>query len=116
MAQQLSVSASKPKVMHPSESILFGADFTKLLVANETLSGTPTVTDASGLLTISAVAINAATFVNDDGVTVAINCGVQFRVVATNGVAGTTYPLKVQCATNQSNTRVLICNLQVQSS
>jgi len=114
MTASLSTSAALPKVKHSSESLLFGVDFTKLLVAGETLIGTPSVTAAPAGLTISAQAVNSQAFTNDDGVAVAIGAGAQFRAAA--GVSPTDYALTVTCGTSAGNTRTVVCTLQVRDS
>jgi hypothetical protein len=109
----LATSARHSKVKHPLESIDFSADFTLLLAAAETLSGTPTITGA-GDLTITAKAVNGSTFINDPdegGGTVQIGCGVTFHVAG--GTDGTTYMLTVSCGTNQGRTRAMVCQLIV---
>lgn len=122
MPTSLSVAASKPKVKHSEESIKFGFDFTKLLRTGEALTGTPTVTctavtGSGGTvndLTIASIAVNAAAFDNDEGGSVAIGDGVQARI--SGGVDGCDYTLECKPATDQSDTRVLICTLQVRDS
>lgn len=109
----LTVKAASPRVKHPNESILFGADFTRLLATGETLSA-PAVAVSPAGPTITAIAVNTATFVNDDGETVAIGQGVRFRVAG--GTAGTDYTLTVDAATSAGNTRTIVCELQVRTS
>src|SRR5437764_15407603 len=110
MAASLSTAASFPKVKHSTESILFGVDFTKLLAAGEALTGTPAVTGGTGL-TLGAPLVNTSAFANDEGASVAIGAGVQIRI--SGGAAPTDYALCVSCATNQGNTRTVVCTLQV---
>jgi hypothetical protein len=114
MSASLSVSAVRPKVKHPAESILFGVDFTRLLVSGETLSGVTSVAAAPTGPTISSLAVNAAPFDNDDGATVAVGKGAQFRVAG--GSAGTDYSLTVTVTTTAGNTRVAVCLLQVRDN
>lgn len=108
------VSAVAALVKHPSESILFAVDFTEILGSSETLSGTPTVTEPTGDLTLSAKAVNSATVVDDEGNTIAVGKAVQFRCAG--GTAATDYAITVSCATTDSDTRVGICKLYVRSS
>jgi hypothetical protein len=113
MSASLSTAASFPKVKHSTESILFGVDFTKLLAAGESLTGTPAVTGGAGL-TLGGPIVNTSAFINDDGATVAIGAGVQVRI--SGGTSPTDYPLTVSCATNLGNTRTVVCTLQVRDS
>ena len=114
MVANLSTSASAPKVKHSTESILFGVDFTPLLSPGETLAGTPIVNASPTGLSISSQAVNAATFPNDEGGTVAVGCGARFRIVG--GTDGTNYLLTVIASTTAGNTRTAVCILQVRDS
>ena len=125
----LSAAASKPKMKTPGESILFGFDFTRLLVGTEVISSATSVTCIAAEQTITdgaAVATsdlsggtisgakNSSTFDNDEGGTVAVNCGVQARI--TGGVDGGDYTIRCRVATDASNTRDIIGTLQVRDS
>lgn len=114
MSASLSVSAVRPKVKHPNESILFGVDFSRLLVSGETLSAVSGVASAPAGLTITSPAVNAAAFDNDEGGTVSIGKGAQFR--AAGGSAATDYALTVTVTTTVGNTRVAVCQLQVRDN
>jgi len=111
MSASLSVSAIRPLVKHPDESILFGVDFTPLLAADEILSTVVGVSAALTGLALSSQAVNAAAFPNDEGGTVAIGKGVRFR--AAGGTTGSDYVLTVTATTSTGNTRVVVCTLQV---
>jgi hypothetical protein len=113
MPASLTTSAAFPKVKHSTESIPFGVDFTKLLAAGELLTGTPWVTGGMGL-TLGGPIVNSAAFMNDDGAVVAIGAGVQVRISA--GVSPTDYTLTIGCATSQSNTRTVVCMLQIRDA
>ncbi len=126
MPASLSTSANAPKVKHSAESVLFAVDFTKLLIAGETLTGTPTVTltsyasppgstpvttgNTSPALTIGSPTVNVAPFFNDASVQVAIGAGVLIRISV--GLSPTDYVLTVTCATTAGNTRTIVCLLQ----
>jgi hypothetical protein len=114
MSASLSVSAVRPKVKHPGESILFGVDFSRLLVTGETLSTVSGVAATPAGLTISSQAVNAAAFDNDEGGSVSIAKGAQFRVAG--GAAGSDYALTVTVTTSAGNTRVAVCQLQVRDN
>lgn len=111
MSASLSVAASRPKVKHPDESLLFGVDLTKLLSTGETLSSVVSVTAVPAGLTINSLAVNAAAFDDDEGGTVAVGNGARFRAAA--GTAGVDYALTVTVTTSAGNTRVVVCTLQV---
>ena len=117
MSIGLSTSATRPKVKHSTENILFGVDFTALLQSGETLTGTPTVTNATvttPALTLGSPIVNTSAFTNDDGATVAIGTGVQVRI--SSGLSPTDYVLTVTCGTSNSNTRTMVCTLQSRDS
>ncbi|HEY2250892.1 MAG TPA: hypothetical protein VGH74_07510 [Planctomycetaceae bacterium] len=100
-------------MIHPLESILYGVDFTPLLVSGELLTGTPTVAPVTGL-TIGAPVVNTATFRNDAGILVAIGAGVQVRI--SGATDATDYTVTVSCATTTGNTRAVACPLECRAS
>lgn len=127
MAASLSVAASRPKVKSTGESILFGWDFTKLLVAAETISSVTSITCTAASqsitsgatvattdLTIGTGTVNAATFLNDEAGEVGISRGVQGRLSV--GIHGGDYTLRCRVATSLSNTRDIYASLQVRDS
>jgi hypothetical protein len=114
MSGSLSTSAARPKVKHSTENILFGVDFSKLLQAGETLTGTPSVSQPSGLSVSGSPLVNTAPFTNDDGATVAIGNGVQVRI--SGGTSPTDYVLTCTCGTSAGNTRTVVCTLQVRDT
>ena len=110
----LSVAAERVLVKHPSESVLFGVDFGKLLASGETLSGV-TVTASPAGLTIGSPAVQVSAFVDEfTGLTVAANEGAKVRI--SSGTAGIDYTLTVTGTTSASNTRVFVATLQVRAS
>jgi hypothetical protein len=81
-------------------------NYTDDLDTTETLS-TPTVTGSSDLtLTSSDVVVNTATYVDDEGNTVAVGKAVFFSVAA-GTVAGSPYTLTVTANTNRTPAQVL---------
>jgi hypothetical protein len=48
----LSVAAERPLVKHPSESVLYGLDFGKLLASGEALSSVSVSASPSGSMTL----------------------------------------------------------------
>lgn len=128
MAASLSIAAMRIKVKGTGESILFGWDFTKLLVSGETLSSvtsitctaaSQSITDGATVattdLTLAAGSVNSsATFANDEGGTVAISSGVQGRI--SGGVHGGDYTIRCRVATSASNTRDIYGTLQARDS
>ena len=114
MLASLSVSASRPKVKHPGESILFGVDLSRLLATGESLSTVSALTALPSGLTLSGQAVNGTSFADDEGGTVAVGKGAQFRVAG--GSAGVDYTLTVTVTTTAGNTRVAVCVLQVRDT
>ena len=114
MPASLSVSASRPRVKHSGESLLFGVDFSRLLVSGETLSAVGSVSATPSGLSISGQTVNSQAFDNDEGGQVAAGKGAQFRI--TGGTAGNDYTLTVTVTTTAGNTRVAVCLLQVRDT
>jgi hypothetical protein len=112
-AINLTTKAKDPKCKHPSESILFGVDFTALLAVGETLTGTPSVTGQVNVSPTGPI-VNTSTFLNDAGATVAIGAGVQVRVAG--GTDSIDEFLIVSCGTSAGNTRVVLCPLEIRAS
>lgn len=111
MTQQL-ISA-EPVTKHPDETLIPGVDFTAFgLSSSETLTGTPSITPPTGITT-SSPSVNAATFTNKKGGTVAIGKGVVFTL--TGGTAGTDYDIEVSCGTSGGQMLVGICPVYVRS-
>jgi hypothetical protein len=114
MPASLSIAASRPKVKGSQESILFGFDFSKLLVTGETLTGVAGVSGSPAGLTIAAGSVNSAVFDNDEGGTVSIGKGVHVRI--SSGLDGTDYIVTCTVATSAGNTRIIKGTLQVRDS
>ena len=110
----LSIAATKILVKASTESILFGFDFGPLLNTGETLS-TITVTGSPSGLTIGTPTVKATSWVDYlTGETIAANEGAQCRI--SGGTAGSDYTLTATATTSDSNTRVIVCMLQVRDS
>lgn len=105
--------AIRPRVKTSRESILFGHDFTKLLQSGETFASCSVSVTASGL-TFGSPIVNTSTFVNDDGAIVAIGQGIQCRI--SGGADATDYTYTIQGVTSLSNTREMVCTIQVRDS
>lgn len=87
-------------------------NYTDDLDSAETLTG-PTVTGSTDLtLASSDVVVNSATYVDDEGNTVAIGKAVFFSVLA-GTVAGSPYTLRVTASTNSSPAQVLPYDLDL---
>lgn len=108
------VQCQVPKLKHPSESRVYGVDFTRLLAVGETLTGSPTVTVAPSGVTASGSVVNSSTFLDDDGVTIAVGKGVQVRLAG--GSDGSDYVVTISVGTSQSNTLVVVATLQVRAT
>ncbi len=85
-------------------------DSTSTFAVQEVLSGTPTVTESTGALTLSNKAINTRQL-EVDGIPTPPKTAVQFRT--TGGSSGTTYSIKVSCGTDRSATKVRVVKIQV---
>ena len=113
MASQ-SIAATRILVKGSGESILFGFNFGPLLASGETLSSVTIAGSPSGL-TIGSAAVQGTAFTDEfDGSTIAINEGCKVRI--SGGVALSDYTLTLTAATSASNTRVLVCTLQVRDT
>jgi hypothetical protein len=90
-----------PKRVRAGETVLIGVDCQYWgLASGVTLSG-PTTADADGL-TIASLAVNTATFQNDQKGTCAIGKGLQFLV--SGQVAGSEYTVVFSVATSNGQT------------
>ena len=91
-----------------SEARAVSIDYTDLLDSGEVLAGTPTVVEVgSSDLTLSNKARNSSGAVTILGDSVAVNSAVQFHV-ASGGVAGKRYTIKVTVSTNASTAQTFV--------
>ena len=112
MASQ-SIAATRVLVKGSGESILYGFDFGPLLASGETLSSV-SIAAVSGL-TIGSATVQTSSFTDEfDGSTIAANEGCKARI--SGGTALSDYTIVLTAATSASNTRVLVCTLQVRDS
>lgn len=95
----MSIEAPQLPDKSVGEVRLASVSFAGRLDAGVTLTGTPTVTDATGDLTISSASVSTGNL-TINGETVVTGDAVQFLV--TGGTAGTTYPIRISCATTSS--------------
>lgn len=87
-------------------------NYTDDLDSAETLAS-PTVTGSSDLtLTTSDVVVNSASYVDDEGTTVAASKAVFFSVLG-GSIAGSPYTLRVTASTNSSPAQVLPYDLDL---
>lgn len=108
------VKAIETHAQHSEESVLYNIDFTGNLAESETLTGSPSASiSPSTDVTLGTPAINVATFVNNDGDTVAVGKGVTVRVSTLTAV--TDYILKVKCSTTASNTYAVLCPIRCEA-
>ena len=91
-----------PKYVRAGESNIIGCDATRWLASGVTISSVAT-SDADGL-TIASLAVNAATFVNDEGGTCAIGKGFQF--LGSGQVAGTTYDVLIAMTLSSGEVKI----------
>ena len=92
-----------PKYVRAGESNIIGCDATRWLTSGVTISSVAT-SDADGL-TIASLAVNAATFTNDEGGTCAIGKGFQF--MGSGQAAGTTYDVLTALTLSNSEVKVV---------
>ncbi len=98
--------------LKPDSTISVGAsrilsiDLQKELTGDEVLTGTPTITEASGVLTLTNKAVSTAAL-TINGRACAIGKAVQCLVNASAAVAGTTYTLTISVATDSSPAETL---------
>ena len=101
-----------PIVLRPSSSIAVGAvrilsiDVQAELSGSETITGTPTITEATSVFTITNVSVSSAELTINDK-TVAIGKAIQCLVDATSAVDGTTYTLAISATTTSSPAETL---------
>lgn len=113
MSSWLSVSASRPLVKHPAESLLLGVHCGPLLGPGERLQGPLPVEAVPAGLGLGPVAVNAVPFPDGLGGLVPTGQGLQLRVAG--GEAGTDYRLTLGATTTAGNTRIAVCELRVRS-
>ncbi len=94
-----------------SEERNIALDIRGKLDAGEVLTGSPSVEEVTTTdLTLSNKALNT-TIITVNGLQVPISQAVQFKCVG--GVAGTTYTIRVSCATTSNPFQFLIENLHL---
>lgn len=93
-----------------SETRNVAVGFLGKLDSGELLTGSPTVTDASGDLTIDNEAVSSSAL-TIDSVSHLTGQAVQFNVAG--GAAGTTYTVKIVVATDGSPAQSLIANVRL---
>ena len=91
-----------------SEVRLVSVSFSGKLDENELLTGTPTVTDATGDLTLNNKAVNTAAL-KINRATVPVGEAVQFSVAG--GTAGEQYIINILCSTDSSPAETLEQNV-----
>ena len=111
----MTLVAAQIHAMTDGETRAAAVSFQDLLDDDELLTGTPTVVDLAGELTLASKAINTAAIpVRINGVfvwEVAIGKAVQFTV--TGGTAGTTYTIRVTCGSDGSPAQTVSRRVQV---
>lgn len=84
-------------------------NYTDWLDGSELLTGTPTVTESTTtVFTLSNKQVNTATYIENNGDTVAIGKAVQFQLVATSTpAAAATYTFVITVSTDAANPRTV---------
>ncbi|MGE4190745.1 MAG: hypothetical protein AB7G12_12715 [Thermoanaerobaculia bacterium] len=119
-----SVRILREKVKAPVEELDYGVDFTPVLRTGETIASITSITstpaedaELEGRLVIDdgdehvAPAINSATFLNDEGTTVALSKGVIFWVLG--GIDGVVYRINVRVVTSLGRKWKAVCILRI---
>lgn len=102
--------ALQKRVKTAGETRNVAVSFDDELDVDEQLTGTPTIVDVGGVLTLDNKVVSTAELeINDK--TVAIGRAVQFSVEG--GVAGTTYTVRITCTTTSTPTQTVIGKLYV---
>lgn len=106
------VTAGQSYKKHPDEVAGIIVSFAGKLRQGEVITGTPTVSTSAGP-TLSSASANTGP-VQVLGQTCPPGTAVTFTM--SGGTAGTTYSIKVTVSTSGSQTRVLICTIEVANS
>ena len=111
-AENVTSSRTIPDVGSKTESEvrLASVDFQGKLESGEALTGTVTVTDDSGTLTLANAAVNSAALVVN-GKDVAVGQGAIFKI--TGGTAGNTYTVKISVATDGTPAQTLNARIKL---
>lgn len=97
----MSIEAPELPAMSVGEDRLAAVSFAGKLDSGVLLTGTPTVTEATGTLTLSSKAVSTGNLtINNE--TVLTGQAVQFLVDAGNATAGTVYTIRIACATDST--------------
>ena len=105
------VFATQIRSKGASETRNVAVSYADKLEASELLTGTPTITDSTGDLTLSnkIVSTGALTI---NGVSVAAGLAVTFTCAG--GTANTTYDIRIQCATDATNAQAFDDSVQLE--
>lgn len=105
----MTVEAIQRHTVSVGETRLVRVNFADNLQSGVTLTGTPTVVEVTTTdLTLGSKSLNAATYTDDDGTTVAISNAVTFTV-AGGTAANSPYSILVTTATNSTPAETLKC-------
>lgn len=113
------VHYDRKRLIAPGETITFGFDLTDRLASGETLTAIDTALTedpASDDVTVAAASINASTFEDDDGATVAIGKGVQVAITIADDAEDADYEIEGLATTSDSNTVGVFGGINVRSS
>lgn len=95
------ITVREVKVKHSGETRNAAVAMSGCLDSGETLTGTPTITDAANVLTLTNKAVSGATL-TIDGVSVPAGEAVTFTVAG--GTDGTLYTITITCGTSAGQT------------
>lgn len=105
----MTVEAIQRHTVSVGETRLVRVNFADNMQSGVTLTGTPTVIEVTTTdLTLGSKALNAATYTDDDGSTVAVSHAVEFTV-AGGTTAHSPYSILVTASTNSTPAETLKC-------
>lgn len=109
----MSNTIQKIECMTAGETRNAAVDFTNKLDSGELLTGTPTITASSTLLTLSNKVVNTAAL-TINGSTVSIGQAVQFAVAASTSSPEARYSVTITTVTNSTPAQTFIATLGIQ--
>ena len=105
------VYATQIRVKGSDETRNVAISYVDKLESSELLTGTPTITDSTGDLTLSNKVISTGAL-TINGISVAAGAAVTFTIAG--GTAATTYDIRIQTTTDATNPQSFDDNIQIE--